>query len=150
MGDDFGATLRVLLNGIAFFLLLILGGYMFSYNPLWGFVVMFSAIDQLEDVYFYVARKRLFPSWFTPVDVVLEGVLALVGVSMFLFGMVYWHTFDSWFFALWMAVSAMIAWSAIEDIVDDIKLISDRMSGVPVVGSTVNVSKFRFFGRVKR
>ena len=150
MGDDgFGTTLRVLLNSLAFFLLLILGGYMFSYNPLWGFVVMFSAFDQLEDVYFYVTKRRLLPTWFTPVDIVLEGLLALIGVSMFLFGMFYWYTFDSWFFALWMAVSAMIAWSSVEDIVDGIRVLSERMKGATVVGTVKDIEKFRFFGKLR-
>ena len=150
MGDDgFGATLAVLLNSLAFFLLLILGGYLFTYNPLWGLVIAFSALDQLEDIYFYVAKRRLIPVWFVPVDIVLEGVLALVGVSMLLFGLVYWYTFDSWFFALWTVVSAMIAWSALDDLVDGIRIISDRMRGVPVVSSVEKVEKFRFFGRVR-
>lgn len=150
MGDDgFGTTLRVLLNSLAFFLLLILGGYLFTYNPVWGFVIVFSAFDQLEDVYFYVARRRLIPVWFTPIDIVLEGALALVGVSMFLFGMVYWYTFDSWFFALWVVVSAMMAWSAIEDITDGVRVLSERMKGATVVGTVNDVEKFRFFGKLR-
>jgi len=149
MDDGFGTTLRVLLNSLAFFLLLILGGYMFTYDPIWGFVILFSAFDQLEDVYFYVARRRLIPTWFTPIDIVLEGVLALVGVSVFLFGMIYWYTFDSWFFFLWMAVSAIITWSAIEDLIDGIRVISERMKGATVVGSVKDVGNFRFFGKLK-
>jgi len=150
MGDDgFGTTLKVLLNSLAFFILLILGGYMFTYEPVWGFVILFSAFDQLEDVYFYVAKRRLIPAWFTPIDIILEGVLALIGVSMFIFGMIYWYTFESWFFALWMAVSAMIAWSAVEDIVDDVRVISERMKGATVVGTVKDIDRFRFFGKIR-
>jgi len=63
--------------------------------------------------------------------------------------MFYWYSFDSWFFALWMAVSAMIAWSSIEDIIDDIKVISERMRGATVVGTVKDVEKFRFFGKIR-
>ena len=150
MGDDgFGTTLRVLLNSLAFFLLIVLGGYVFAYDPVWGFVILFSALDQLEDVYFYVARRRLIPAWFTPVDIILEGVLALVGVSMFLFGMIYWYSFESLFFALWMAVSAMIAWSAVEDIIDDVRVISEKIKGAPVVGTVKDAGEFEFFRKLR-
>ena len=146
--DGFGATLRVLLNSLAFFLLLILGGYLISYDPIWGFVIIFSAFDQLEDVYFYVTKNRLIPTWFRPIDIILEGVLALVGASMFFFGMVYYYTFDSWFFFLWMAVSGMIAWSAVEDIVEGIHVLSERMKGA-TIASVKDTGSFKFFGRLR-
>jgi len=148
MSEGFGATLRVLLNSLAFFLLLILGGYMVKYSPIWGLVIFLSAFDQLEDVYFYVTKSRLIPTWLRPVDIVLEGILAIVGVSMFFFGLIYWYTFDNWFFFVWMVVSALIAWSSIEDIVEGLRIISARLSGEPVVASLANIAKFRFFRRV--
>ncbi|RLG67233.1 MAG: hypothetical protein DRO11_10375 [Methanobacteriota archaeon] len=145
--DDFGATVRVLLNSLAFFLLLVLGGYVISYNPIWGFIVVFSAFDQLEDVYFYVTKNRLIPAWFRPIDIMLEGVLALVGASMFVFGLVYWYSFDSWFFLLWLIVSAMIAWSAVEDIVEGIYVIKERMKGA-TVASVRSISNYKFFRKL--
>ncbi|HDH45049.1 MAG TPA: hypothetical protein ENG66_06645 [Thermococcus sp.] len=147
MDDGFGATLRVLLNSLAFFLLLVLGGYMIQYNPLWGAIVFFSALDQLEDVYFYVTKSRLIPSWFRPVDIILEGVLAIVGVSMFVFGLIYWYSFGGWFFLLWLVVSAMIAWSATEDIIEGIYVIRERMRGA-TVASVKPLVNFRFFRKL--
>ncbi len=157
MSDDFGTTLRVLMDSIAFLLLLILGGYMFSYNPIFGFLILFSALDQFEDVYFYTAKRRLFPAWFVPVDIVLEGILAVVGVSMFLFGLIYWYSFDSVFFAIWTVVSLMIAITSVEDIVDDVRLISAKLSRAETpasvttisVATTINTKKFKFFERLE-
>jgi len=148
MSDDgFGTTLRVLMNSLAFFLLLLLGGYMINYNLIWGVVIFLSAFDQLEDVYFYVTKSRLIPTWFRPIDMVLEGILALVGGSMLLFGLVYWYSFDSWFFLLWTAVSAMIAWSAVEDIIEGIHVLAERARGA-TIASVEDISKFKFFRRI--
>ncbi len=144
MPDDFGTTLRVLLNSLAFFVLLILATYLFKYNVLWGALILFSAFDQLEDVYFYTTRNRLIPAWFRPVDILLEGVLILVGVAMTVFGLVYWYVFDSWFFFMWMVASAFMAWSALEDIFEGFEVVSQRIRGVSVA-STVGRKGYRFF-----
>lgn len=146
--DGFGTTLRVMLNSIAFFVMIYLAVYLFKYNPLWGIVILISALDQLEDVYFYTTNSRLIPSWFRPVDIVLEGVLALVGVIMALFGLIYWYSFDSLFFFMWMVASAFMALSAIEDIADGFTVISAKMRGESVA-SVNKTREFNFFRRVR-
>lgn len=148
MEDGFGTTVRVLMNSLAFFLLLVLGGYLIKYSPLWGAVIFLSAFDQLEDVYTYVTRSRLLPEWFRPIDIIFEGVLVLVGGSMFLFGLAYWYTFSSWFFFLWTAVSAMITWSAIEDIYEDVYIITEKARGASVVATTKEIEDYKFFRKV--
>jgi len=146
--DGFGTTLRVLLNSLAFFVLVVLAVYLFKYNPLWGVLILLSAFDQLEDVYFYTTSNRLIPAWFRPIDVVLEGILALVGISMALFGLIYWYAFDSMFFFLWMVASAFMAWSAIEDIVDGFNVVSAKVRGESI--ATVRASSnFAFFRKIK-
>ena len=145
--DGFGTTLRVLFNSIAFFVLIVLATYIFKYNVIWGTLLLLSAFDQLEDVYFYVTSSRLVPAWFRPIDILLEGILALVGISMFIFGLVYWFTFDSMFFFLWMLASGFMTWSALEDIFEGFTVVKERMSGVTVTTVT-NASRFKFFRRL--
>lgn len=146
--DGFGTTLRVLLNSLAFFVLVVLALYLFNYNPLWAVLILLSAFDQLEDVYFYTTGNRLIPAWFRPVDIILEGVLVLVGVSMAIFGLIYWFAFDSMFFFLWMVASAFMAWSAIEDVVEGFDVVSAKVRGVTI--ATVKApSNFTFFKKVK-
>lgn len=149
MNDDgFGTTLRVLLNSFAFFVLVFMAYYVVKYNPLWGALVILSAFDQLEDVYFYVAGRRLVPSWFRPIDIVLEGVLVLVGLSMFLFGLIYWYSFDSWFFFMWIVTAGFMTWSAIEDIADGFTVIKARARG-EAVATVAPATKFTFFRRLR-
>jgi len=148
MPDDFGTTLKVLLNSLAFFILIAVGFYLIKYNPFWGALIFLSALDQLEDVYFYVTKNLLIPQWFRPLDIIFEGVLVVVGMSLAIFGLIYWYSFDSWFFLLWMVASAFMTWSAVEDIVDDFNIISAKIRGVPVA-SVKEVRKFSFFQRLR-
>jgi len=145
--DGFGTTLRVLFNSVAFFVLLIMAVYLMKYNPIWGALMILSAFDQLEDVYFYVTSNRLLPAWVRPVDIILEGILAIVGISIAVFSLVYWYTFDSMFFQLLLIASAFMAWSAIEDIVDGFNVISAKMRGESIA-SVKGTSNFKFFRRI--
>ena len=110
-------VIRVIINSFSFVLLLILAYVVWEGNPLLSVLFMLASIDQFEDVYYYVHRKRLFPSWFMPLDIIFEGVLAIVGFIMFFFSVIYYAYFETWFFKAVLFISLSMIYSAVEDIV---------------------------------
>ena len=107
---------RIIINSFAFILLVILAYIMWQSNPTFSILLALAAIDQFEDVYYYVYRKRLFPSWFMPIDVVFEVVLFVVGLGMLLFSITYYIYFETWFFRALLPLSIMVMYSSVEDI----------------------------------
>jgi len=107
---------RIIINSFAFILLVILAYVMWQSNPTFSILLALAAIDQFEDVYYYVYRKRLFPSWFMPIDVVFEVVLFVVGLGMLLFSITYYIYFETWFFRALLPLSIMVMYSSVEDI----------------------------------
>jgi len=89
---------------------------MWQSNPTYSVVLALAAIDQFEDVYYYVYRKRLFPSWFMPFDMAFEMTLFGIGLGMFIFSVSYYVYFETWFFQALLPISLLIMYSAIEDI----------------------------------
>jgi len=110
-------VIRVIINSFSFVLLLILAYVVWESNPLLSVLFMLASIDQFEDVYYYVHRKRLFPSWLMPLDIIFEGVLAIVGFIMFFFSVIYYAYFETWFFKAVLFISLSMIYSAVEDIV---------------------------------
>jgi len=129
MRDGLLDTVKVIANSIAFILMVVLALYAFNFNPLWGIALAFSAFDQVEDVYEVVSGRALLPRWFRWIDVVCEGIVLILGLLMFVFGISYWYVFSSWFFAVWTVVSCMMVYTSASDIYDDFRFISHRVLG---------------------
>ena len=108
--------IRVVINSFALILLGILACVMWQSNPAYSFIFALAAVDQFEDVYYYVYRRRLFPEWFMPFDTVFEMVLFGVGLGMMLFSISYYIYFETWFFKALLPLSILIMYSAVEDI----------------------------------
>lgn len=109
-------TFRIIINSFAFVLLIVLAYVFWSSNPLLSILFLLSSIDQYEDVYYYTYRRRLFPGWFMPFDLVFETVLMGVGAVMLLFSLVYYSYFQTWFFKSLIPLSVLIMYSAGEDV----------------------------------
>jgi len=110
-------VVRVVINSFALILLGMLAYAFWSSNPAYSLLLAVAAIDQFEDVYYYVYRKRLFPDWFKPFDMVFEGVLFAIGLGMLFFSISYYVYFETWFFKALLPLSILIMYSAIEDII---------------------------------
>ena len=108
---------RIIINSFALILLLILAYVMWQSNPSLSFLLVLAAVDQFEDVYYYVYRKRMFPEWFMPFDMFFEVVLFGIGIGMFLFSISYYVYFETWFFKALMPLAILIMYSSLEDIV---------------------------------
>ena len=113
----FSRVVRVIINSFTFILLLIIAYVMWQSNPLLSFLLALAAIDQFEDVYYYVYRRRLFPDWFMPFDIIFEIVVIGIGLGMLLFSLIYYAYFETWFFRALLFLSIPIIYSAVEDIV---------------------------------
>jgi len=108
---------RIVVNSFAGCLLLLVAGVFFSYNILLSLILILVSLDQFEDVYYYVYKKRLVPFWLMPLDLVFEGMCASVGVGIALFSIMYMLYFQTWFFQALLALAIPIIWSSVEDIV---------------------------------
>jgi hypothetical protein len=111
-------VLRVVVNSFALVVLAVLGVVTLQFNPLLALIFFLSAIDQFEDVYYYVYGKRLMPRYLMPLDIVFESILVLVGVGMFVLSLIYYYYFSTWFFRALLPLSLLIVYSAIEDVVE--------------------------------
>jgi len=109
-------VVRIIVNSFTFVLLLIIAYIMWQSNPLFSILIALAAIDQFEDVYYYTYMKRLFPSWFMPIDIVLEMVIIGIGIGMLLFSIIYYAYFETWFFRAILLLSIPVIYSAVEDI----------------------------------
>jgi len=123
-------VVRIIVNSFTFVLLLVIAYVMWQSNPLLSILLIFAAVDQFEDVYYYTYMKRLFPSWFMPIDIVLEMLVMGIGVGMLLFSIVYYAYFETWFFRALLLLSIPVIYSAIEDVVT-------WMTPAPVVSGMV-------------
>jgi len=112
-----GRVVRIIINSFTFILLLIIAYVMWQSNPLLSFLLALAAIDQFEDVYYYTYRRRLFPSWFMPLDMIFEMVVIGIGLGMLIFSLIYYAYFETWFFRALLFLSIPIIYSAVEDIV---------------------------------
>lgn len=108
---------RIIINSFVFVLLLLIAYMIWSSSPLLAFLLVLAAIDQFEDVYYYTYRKRLFPMWFMPIDVMFEMVVVVIGLGILVFSLIYYAYFETWFFRAMMLLSIPIIYSAIEDVV---------------------------------
>ena len=110
---------KVVINSVAFAFLLLAA--LLMYPIFWpaSILLVFSAFDQLEDVYKEVKKKRLLPKWLKPFDIFMEIVLALFGVALAVFAFYYSHLFVHTYL-LWgvAALGALIAISAVSDIAE--------------------------------
>jgi hypothetical protein len=111
-------VLRVVVNSFALVVLLVLGVVTLQFNPLLAIIFFLSAIDQFEDVYYYVYGKRLMPRHLMPLDIVFESILILVGMGMFTLSLIYYYFFSTWFFRALLPLSVLIVYSAVEDIAE--------------------------------
>lgn len=108
---------RVMINSFVFILLVVVAYVMWRSNPLLSVVLLLAAVDQFEDVYTYVYGRRLFPPWFMPFDFVFEMVVLGLGILLFVFSLIYYSYFETWFFRSLLILSIPIMYSAVEDIV---------------------------------
>jgi len=108
-------VVRIIVNSFTFILLLVIAYVMWQSNPLFSILLILAAVDQFEDVYYYTYMKRLFPSWFMPIDMVLEMLVMGIGIGMLLFSIVYYVYFETWFFRALLLLSIPVIYSAIED-----------------------------------
>jgi len=110
-------VVRVVVNSFAGCLLLLLAWALWWYNPVISILLALASLDQFEDVYYYVYRRRLIPQWLMPVDVVFEGVAVSIGLGMLLMAILYMSYFQTWFFQALLIASIFVVWSGLEDII---------------------------------
>ncbi|RLG77828.1 MAG: hypothetical protein DRO12_01015 [Thermoprotei archaeon] len=108
--------LRIIINSFGLVLLLVLAFVLWKSNPALSVLLALAAVDQLEDVYYYVYMKRFFPEWFMPFDMLLESALFCVGLGMLVFSLVYHAYFETWFFKALIPLSILVMWSSVEDV----------------------------------
>jgi len=112
-----GRLFRIILNSFTFVLLLIVAYVVWGGNPVLSILLALAAIDQFEDVYYYTYRRRLFPDWFRPIDMIFEMFVVGVGLGMLVFSIMYYMYFETWFFKALLFLSIPVIYSAIEDMV---------------------------------
>ena len=118
MGSNLlGRVVRTIINSFTFILLLIVAYVMWQGNPLLSLLLALAAVDQFEDVYYYVYRKRLFPPWLMPLDMIFEMIVIGIGLGMLIFSLIYYAYFETWFFRALLLLSIPIIYSATEDII---------------------------------
>lgn len=113
----FARIARIIINSFTFILLLIIAYIMWQSTPMLSFILALAAIDQFEDVYYYTYRKRLFPSWFMPIDMIFEMIVIALALGMLMFSLLYYIYFETWFFRALFFLSIPMIYSAVEDIV---------------------------------
>jgi len=113
--DNLASVIRAIANSVAFVILIAVSLGLFNENPFLALLLVASSLDQFEDVYGIVTKKRLLPSWFAPVDILFEGIATGLGIGLLLFGLMYYSYFSSWFFVAMMFVGVMIIISSLED-----------------------------------
>jgi hypothetical protein len=147
-----GDTVRVVINSISFFILLALAYYIFKINPLLGVIFVLASIDQIEDVYRITTGKHPIPAYLAPIDIIFETILTLTGLFMLIISVVYWYSFESWFFATLVVISVAITLCAISDIVDDVKVFSGKLALSAEASKASLLEKeiesFRFFRKL--
>jgi len=110
-------VLRVIVNSITFVVMLMLAYAFMNTNPLLALLLVLASFDQFEDVYYYTTGRRLLPKWFMPFDIVFEVMAILLGLAIFIFSLIYFTYFQTWFFKSMLFISAVMMFSAVEDIV---------------------------------
>jgi len=144
-------TIKVVANSLSFFILLALAYYLYQFNPYIGVIFFIASIDQIEDVYRTVTGRHPVPAYLAPFDIVFETVLALTGIFMLVMAVIYWYSFESWFFAVLSVLSIVIVFSALSDIADDVRALSAKLilsKTATAKASIVNTENFRFFRRL--
>jgi len=117
MEDKILRVIRVIINSLTFVIMLLLA-YAFIYtNPVVSFLLVLASIDQFEDVYYYTTKRRLFPRWFMPFDIVFEATAVVIGFAILFFSITYLAYFQTWFFKSMLFISVVMIASAIEDMV---------------------------------
>lgn len=113
------SLIRVVVNSTAFLLLLLTALAVLPFFWPASLLLVLAALDQLEDVYKEVTKKRLLPKWLKPVDIFFELVLAFFGVMLAAFAAFYAHLFVH-SYLLWglSLLGAVIAISAVADIAE--------------------------------
>jgi hypothetical protein len=147
-----GDTIRVVINSISFFILLALAYYLFQFNPYIGIIFALASIDQIEDVYRITTGRHPIPAYLAPFDIIFETILAVTGLFMLILSVVYWYSFESWFFAILTVLSIAITLCAISDIAEDVKAFSGKLS-LSAEASKASVlekeiESFRFFRKL--
>lgn len=139
--------LRITANILSFFLLLIAGYYILTFNTVWGFIIFLSAIDQLEDAYELVYNRRLIPAWLIPFDVVFEGILVVASSLMLIYAVIYCWWFESFTMLVLLVASCIILFSALQDFAEAIKTVAKWIWSPSTAKYTMSVEaeKFRFF-----
>jgi len=112
-----GRLVRIIMNSFTFMLLLIVAYVVWGGNPLLSVFLVLAAVDQFEDVYYYTYRRRLFPEWFRPIDMIFEMFVVGIGLGMLVFSLMYYMYFETWFFKALLFLSIPVIYSAIEDMV---------------------------------
>jgi hypothetical protein len=147
-----GDTIRVVINSISFFILLALAYYLFQFNPYIGIIFALASIDQIEDVYRITTGRHPIPAYLAPFDIIFETILAITGLFMLILSVVYWYSFESWFFAILVVLSIAITLCAISDIAEDVKVFSGKLSlSAETSKASVlekEIENFRFFRKL--
>jgi len=108
---------RIIINSFILIVLFIIAVVVFPASPPLAVFLCLAAFDQFEDVYYYIYGKRLFPSWFMPIDLIFELTVVGLGLGMFVYSLIYYSYFETWFFRALLILSIPIVYSAIEDVV---------------------------------
>jgi hypothetical protein len=147
-----GDTIRAVINSISFFILLALAYYLFQFNPYIGIIFALASIDQIEDVYRITTGRHPIPAYLVPFDIIFETILAITGLFMLILSVVYWYSFESWFFAILVVLSIAITLCAISDIAEDVKVFSGKLSlSAETSKASVlekEIESFRFFRKL--
>jgi len=145
-------TLKVVANSLSFFILLALAYYLYQFNSIVGIIFFIASIDQIEDVYRTVTGIHPIPAYLAPFDIIFETILVLTGIFMLVIAIVYWYSFESWFFAILTVLSLVVIFTALSDIADDIRTLSAKLmlASETAKASAVSMEDFKFFRRLGR
>ncbi|MEM2029902.1 MAG: hypothetical protein QW734_02870 [Candidatus Bathyarchaeia archaeon] len=135
---------RITANIFSFFLLLIAGYYLLTFNTVWAFIVFISAIDQLEDAYELVYNRRLIPAWLIPFDVIFEGILVVASSLMLIYSVIYYWWFESFTILIMLVVSLIILFSALQDLSEAIKTIAKWLISPSSAKYTFSIGRTQF------
>lgn len=92
-------------------------------NPWFGILCMVAIIDQVDDVYFALFGRHIYPeAWlFRVCNFVLELVCLIVGLGLYVFATIYFQYFTVPFWFGVLVLSLALIYSTIRDIIASFK-----------------------------
>jgi hypothetical protein len=113
----------VVMDSYAAVVLLLFGLAVFPVNPFLGTLCLVAIIDQIDDVYFALFGRHIYPNMliFRICNFLLELVCLLIALGIYVFATIYFHFFTVPFWFGVLVLSLALVYSTIRDIVASFK-----------------------------